>query len=300
MNNPARSSGEIKSKNMTNKPKQKYKALLHLLKSFNKVAIAFSGGVDSTFLVAAARGALGENVVAYTVNSPYIPDWEITEAIEWAKQTGVEHEIIITKIPDNIINNPLNRCYLCKKQIFTLLKSKAKKRNIKYLLEGTNKDDEGDYRPGMKALEELEVISPLREVGLTKAEIRQLSKGLGLPTWDKPAYACLLTRIPYDITITPEELIRIEKGEGYLFQLGFEGARLRSHGNLARIELQQEQFELMNDKNKKETIVKKLKAAGYQFICIDLEGYRMGGRWGNGVMGERKNGEMEKWSGDTH
>lgn len=261
---------------MTYQPEKKYKDLINFLRRLNKVAIAFSGGVDSTFLVVAAQQALGENVVAYTVNSPYIPDWEIKEASEWIKQTGIEHEIIKTKIPKNIINNPSNRCYLCKKQIFALLKSKMKKHGIQYLLEGTNKDDEGDYRPGMKALEELEVLSPLREVGLTKEEIRQLSKEFNLPTWNKPACACLLTRIPYDITITQEELIRIEKGEQYLFKLGFEGARLRSHGNLARIELKQVQFKILNDENMKEIIVKKLKSIGYQFVCIDLEGYRTG------------------------
>jgi len=261
---------------MTHQLEKKYKNLIRFLGRHNKVAIAFSGGIDSTFLVAAAKQALGENVMAFTVNSPYIPDWEIIEAKEWIKQTGVEHKIIKTGIADNIKNNPSNRCYLCKKKIFTLLKSEAKKRGIQYLFEGTNKDDEGDYRPGMKALEELEVLSPLREVGLTKKEIRQLSKEFNLPTWKKPAYACLLTRIPYDTTITRDELTRIEKGEQYLFQLGFEGARLRSHGNLARIELQQEQFKVLSDGNMKEKIVKKLKSVGYKFVCADLEGYRMG------------------------
>ncbi len=261
---------------MTDQREKKYKNLIHLIKRLHKVAIAFSGGVDSTFLVAASKQALGENVVAFTINSPYIPDWEIDEAKEWIKQTGVEYKIINTEIPENIKNNPSNRCYLCKKQIFTILKSEAKKRSIQYLIEGTNKDDEGDYRPGLKALEELKVLSPLREVGLTKKEIRQLSKELNLPTWNKPAYACLLTRIPYDTIITPNELIRIETGEQYLFQLGFEGARLRSHGNLARIELQQNQFNILNNGNMKEKIAEKLKSLGYQFVCIDIEGYRMG------------------------
>lgn len=261
---------------MTTQLEKKYKNLINFLKGLNSVAIAFSGGVDSTFLVVAAKQALDKNVVAFTVNTPYIPDWEIEEARDLAKRSGIEHIIIETDIPENIKNNPLNRCYLCKTQIFTLLKSEAKKRNIQYLLEGTNKDDEGDYRPGMKALEELNVVSPLREVGLSKEEIRQLSKELNLPTWSKPANACLLTRIPYDTPITQDELSKIEKGERYLLQLGFEGARLRSHGNLARIELQQKQFLLLSEESVKEDIVKKIKSLGYKFICIDLEGYRMG------------------------
>lgn len=255
---------------------KKYKELIQLLERWGKVAIAFSGGVDSTFLVFAARQALGDKVVAFTVNTPYVPDWEVAEAATWIKQIGVEHVIVETKIPENIKNNPPNRCYLCKKQLFTLLKSEAHKRGISYMLEGTNKDDEGDYRPGMKALEELGVLSPLRAVGMTKTEIRQVSKTFRLPTWNKPAYACLLTRIPYDTKISKDELIRIEKGELYLFQLGFEGARLRSHGNLARLELQQGQFELLNDDRMKTMIIEKMKSIGYQFICIDLEGYRMG------------------------
>lgn len=261
---------------MTNQLKKKFNNLIIYLKRLNKVAIAFSGGVDSTFLVVAAKQALGENVLAFTVNSPYIPDWEIEEAEEWIKQTGVKHEIIKIEIPDNIKDNPSNRCYLCKKQICALLNSEAEKRGIRYLLDGTNKDDEGDYRPGLKALKELEIVSPLREVGLTKNEIRQLSKEFNLSTWNKPAYACLLTRIPYNTSISREELKRIEKGERYLFQLGFEGARLRSHDNLARIELQQEHINLLSDFNLKQQIVIDLKSIGYQFICIDLEGYRMG------------------------
>nr|NQU91263.1 ATP-dependent sacrificial sulfur transferase LarE [Bacteroidota bacterium] len=261
---------------MIHQTEKKHKNLIHFLGRLNKVAIAFSGGVDSTFLVAAAKQALGENVVAFTVNAPHIPDWEVKEAKDWIKQSGVKHEIIKAEIPENIKNNPSNRCYLCKKQIFTILKSEAKKRGIQYLLEGTNKDDEGDYRPGMKALEELDVLSPLREVGLTKNEIRQLSKEFHLPTWNKLAYACLLTRIPYNTTVTTEELARIEKGEVYLFQLGYKGARLRSHGNIARIEFQQEHFDVLSDNKLRGEIVKKVKSVGYQFVCADIEGYRMG------------------------
>jgi len=255
---------------------QKYNELTSHLRKLERVAIAFSGGVDSTFLVYAAQEALGKDVIAFTLNSPYIPQWEVDEASEWIQGIGVQHEVINVGIPENIRNNPSDRCYLCKKQIFSLLKEEIKKHDIPWLLEGTNKDDEGDYRPGMKALDELEVLSPLRAVGFTKAEIRQASKKFDLPTWNKPAYACLLTRIPYDTTITETELRRIEAGEKQLFALGFEGARLRSHDTLARIELQQHQFEKMIDEETRQLIVGKLKNVGYQFVCIDLLGYRMG------------------------
>lgn len=254
----------------------KFRKLVTYLKQLKNVAIAFSGGVDSTFLVYAAKQALGKKVIAFTVNSPYIPEWEVEEAKKWIDQIGVRHKVINIQTPENINNNPTNRCYLCKKQIFSLLNSEAEKEGIQYLLEGTNKDDEGDYRPGMKALDELGILSPLREVGFIKEEIRQLSKEYNLPTWNKPAYACLLTRIPYDTEITSGELQRIEKGELQLFQLGFKGIRLRSHGNLARIEMQKEHFNLLNDESMRNHVVDKLKSCGYQFICIDLEGYRSG------------------------
>lgn len=261
---------------MTTEIQIRHKNLIRLLGKFEKVAIAFSGGVDSTFLLAVAQQALGENIVAYTVNAPYIPDWEINEATDWVRQNGIKYEIIRTDMPENIINNPSIRCYLCKKRIFSILKSEAEQHGIQYLLDGTNKDDEGEYRPGIQALEELGVLSPLREVGLTKNDIRQLSKELQLPTWNKPAYACLLTRIPYNTAITNEELTRIEKGEMYLFQMGFKGARLRSHGHIARIEFQYEHFSVLNDDVLRGQIANKIKSVGYQFVCIDIEGYRMG------------------------
>jgi len=261
---------------MTTETEKKYRDLLTYLRKLKKVAIAFSGGVDSTFLIFAAKQALGENVVAFTVNTPYIPDWEMKDADDLVKQLGIDHKIITNDIPDNIKNNPEDRCYLCKTQIFTLLKSEAMKLDIQYLLEGTNKDDEGGYRPGLRALKELDVVSPLREVGLNKEEIRQLSKKYKLPTWSKPSNACLLTRIPYNTKITPEELSRIEKGEVHLFKMGFAGVRLRSHGDLARIELQQAQFKMIEEDGIREKIAEKLKAVGYKFVCIDLEGYRMG------------------------
>jgi uncharacterized protein len=261
---------------MTEETIKKYQDLLTYLRGLKKVAIAFSGGVDSTFLIYAAKEALAENAVAFTVSTPYIPDWEIKDAVNLVEQLGIDHKIIESTIPESIQNNPEDRCYLCKSQIFSLLRKEAKKRDIHYLLEGTNKDDEGTHRPGMKALKELNVVSPLRVAGLKKEEIRQLSRKFNLPTWNKAANACLLTRIPYNTGISKEELTRIEKGELFLFMLGFEGARLRSHGDLARIELQKNQFELIEDADIRSRISEKLRSFGYKFVCIDLEGYRMG------------------------
>lgn len=261
---------------MTQSLNEKYQHLISFLQGLKKVAIAFSGGVDSTFLVYACKEALGDQAIAFTVNTPYIPGWEIEEARELVLKLNIKHQIIEAEIPDNIKHNPSDRCYLCKTQIFTMLKSEAKKRNINFLLEGTNKDDEGDYRPGMKALDELNVVSPLREVRLNKEEIRQLSKKFNLPTWDKPSNACLLTRFPYDTNITQDALTRVEEGERHLSGLGFRGARLRSHGTLARIELQAEQFSMLEEESIKNHVVERLKSVGYEFVCIDLEGYKMG------------------------
>ena len=261
---------------MTQSPDEKYQHLISFLQGLKKVAIAFSGGVDSTFLVYACKEALGDHAIAFTVNTPYIPGWEIEEARELVLKLNIKHQIIEADIPDNIKHNPSDRCYLCKTQIFTMLKSEAKKRDIHFLVEGTNKDDEGDYRPGMKALDELNVLSPLREVRLNKKEIRQLSKKFNLPTWNKPSNACLLTRFPYETIITQEELTRVEEGERHLSGLGFSGARLRSHGTLARIELQAEQFSMLEEEGIKNHIIEKIKSVGYEFVCIDLEGYKMG------------------------
>jgi len=255
---------------------EKYERLLTYLKQFDRLAIAFSGGVDSSFLLYAAKQALGESVVALTVKSPYIATWEIDEAIIFCKNHGINHHIIETIIPDEIKNNPTDRCYLCKTKVFNLIKQEALKLGFKFLADGTNADDTSDYRPGLRALSELNVRSPLLECGIKKQEIRQLSQQFGLPTWDKPAYACLLTRIPYDVEIKYDELQRIEAAEFYLMQLGFRAVRVRSHNNLARIEVPLENIPRFFENNLSSQIVQKLKKIGYEHICIDLQGYRMG------------------------
>lgn len=254
----------------------KYNVLIDYLKSLPNLAIAFSGGVDSTFLLQAASEALTDKVVAYTIKTPYIPRWEVDEAIELAKRTGVKHRIIDIPLPDEIKNNPADRCYMCKKLLFTTLLKEAKAAGIKYVAEGTNTDDSDDYRPGLRALKELHVLSPLLETGITKEEIRELSKQMNLPTWDKPAYACLLTRIPFNTKITPETLQRIEAAEKLLAAEGFRGSRVRVHDNIARIETKPEWFADIIMGGKRERIGKGMKEIGFTYITLDLEGYRTG------------------------
>ncbi len=258
------------------KNNKKYKRLISYLKNLESVAVAFSGGVDSTFLLASAREALGDKVVAFTVKSPYIPDWEIEEARLLADKLSARHMVFETGISDSILDNPANRCYLCKKFIFTRLVDEARKLNINYVIEGTNADDTRDFRPGIKALKEMDIKSPLLENKITKEDVRHFSRLLNLETWDKPAYACLLTRIPYNTRIREEELRRIEHAEVFLMKLGFKGVRVRSHNNLARIELNKEQITDILQNSIRDKIVNKFKDIGYTYITIDIEGYRTG------------------------
>ena len=254
----------------------KYQKLIQHLKGMERVAVAFSGGVDSTFLLKTAKEALGDNVIAVTVVSPYIPKWEIEESKAITRAMNVKHIFIEVPIIEEIRFNPKDRCYLCKKNIFTMIKEEAKNRNIVFVLDGTNADDTKDYRPGIKALRELNIKSPLLENDLTKEEIRCFSKELLLETWDKPAYACLLSRIPYEQEIKIEELQRVEKSEGYLMTIGFNGARVRSHGDLARIELQKKDIARFFEGEIVNKVSKELKNFGYKYVALDIEGYKMG------------------------
>lgn len=255
---------------------KKYNDLIEYIAGLKKVAIAYSGGVDSTFLVKAAKVALGDNVIAITINSPYIPDWEIVEAKEIAEEIGVTHVIIDMPMDDSIVNNPNDRCYLCKTLLFSKMVSYAKEHGFNTVMDGTNLDDTKDFRPGLRALKELNVVSPLLECKLTKDDIRKYSKDLGLPTHNKPAYACLMTRIPHNTNVTDEMLRRIEKAEVFIHSLGIKQLRVRTHGDIARIEVAKDSRDLLFDMNKMDAIVEALKEYGYKFVTMDMAGYKMG------------------------
>ncbi|NEZ47384.1 ATP-dependent sacrificial sulfur transferase LarE [Clostridium niameyense] len=254
----------------------KYKELITYLKNLKSVAVAFSGGVDSTLLLKACKEALGDNAIAVTVVSPYVPKWEIEEAKELVKEMGIKSFFIEVPILEEMRSNPENRCYLCKKAIFNKIKLLAKENGVEYVVDGTNADDIKDYRPGLKALRELEIKSPFLENSITKEEVRAFSKELGLKTWNKPAYACLLSRIPYNQNIDENDLNRVEKSELYLMNLGFKGVRVRSHGDLARIEVQKNDREKLIDGNILDNISIELKRLGFKYVTLDLEGYKMG------------------------
>lgn len=253
--------------------------LKNFIQQYEKVVIAFSGGVDSSFLLKAASDALGpENVIAVTLKAAVNPESEITEAIRLAEQAGVKHIVIaadVFSIP-GFRENPPERCYICKKAIFSRIIDEARQNGISIIFDGTNADDVNDYRPGMKALEELGIISPLRECGLGKNEIREYSKEYGIKTWDKPSMACLASRVPYNEPITEEKLLMVGKAEELLQLLGFRQFRVRCHGSIARIEIAPEEMTNIFDMNIIKGINEKLKGIGFSYVTLDLQGYRTG------------------------
>lgn len=254
----------------------KMEKLRDLLREMKRVLIAFSGGVDSAFLLKVATQELEHKALAVTAASPFFPTWEQKEAEELAQAIGANYRVIALGEEEiqGFAHNPPDRCYHCKHMVFGKFLALAKAEGIDYVLDGTNYDDQNDYRPGMIALEELEIRSPLKEVGLTKEEIRALSKELGLPTWDKPSFACLASRLPYGSKITKEKLTQIDKGEELLRSLGLKQFRLRHHGEIARLEVIPEQFPLVWDH--REEILAGLKGQGFTYVALDLEGYRTG------------------------
>ena len=259
---------------MPSKSDPKYEKLIHYLVNLGDAAIAFSGGVDSTFLLMAAHEALGDKVLAITVRTPYIPEWEINEARDFSAKLGVKHLIIEIPLENEILNNPENRCYLCKRIIFKKLRDAAAREGFINLLDGTNSDDSEENRPGMKALRELNILSPLKENGFNKKDIRNYSRINNLPTWDKPAYACLLTRIPYNSRVDNDMLKKIEKAEKFLIDLGIKAVRVRIHGDLARIETEPILIKKIFEENLFKLISKQLKDFGFKYVTLDLEGYR--------------------------
>jgi len=259
----------------------KYQALLKLIASYGSAAVAFSGGVDSSFLCHAARAALGDKALAVTVVSPMLPQSELDCAADVARRVGIAHVLVEEGgIGAEVAANPVDRCYHCKKEEFGLVQKAAGVRGIAVVLDGSNLDDLGDYRPGLKALEELGVKSPLRETCLTKADIRTLSRRFGLPTWDKPAFACLASRIPYGERIDREKLAMVEKAEDFLRAKGFRQFRVRSHetgtGFLARIEAAPEERRKFFDEALLDETAAALKALGFLYAAFELSGYTMG------------------------
>lgn len=257
---------------------EKYNKLKEYIKNLGSAVIAFSGGVDSTFLAKVCSDVLKDKALAVTATSSTYPEREFKEALNLAKEIGIRHKVIKSEELDieGFSKNPINRCYYCKSELFSKLINVAKEEGLKYVLDGTNADDIGDFRPGRKAAKELGVVSPLLECGITKDDIRLLSKELGLPTWNKPAYACLSSRFPYGEEITVKKLSMVEMAENFLMDLGFTGFRVRHHGDIARIELKREQIDRMFDSELRDKVVKKLKEIGFKYIALDLEGYRTG------------------------
>jgi len=242
------------------------------------VLIAFSGGVDSTLVVKVAHDTIGDRALALTTTSPTMPDEDCDTAIAMARAIGVRHLIVDSnelEIP-GYAANPVNRCYLCKTNLFTVCEAKARELGIDEIADGLNLDDLHDYRPGMKAAAEKRVRHPLVEAELSKAEVRELSRRLGLRTWDRAASPCLSSRFPYGTTITPEGLEKVARGEKLLHALGFKVARVRYHGELARIEVEASEIERILKPETRELVDRELKQIGFQSVTIDPRGFRSG------------------------
>ena len=265
----------------------KYEHLLEYLRGLGRVVVAFSSGVDSSFLLKAAKDALGEEVVAVTATSSLFPQREKVEAIALCERLGVEHILLPYDelSVEGFAGNPTNRCYLCKRQLFSNLLALAKKKGCKAVVEGSNLDDEGDYRPGMQAIRELGIVSPLRACGFWKQEIRELSRHFGLPTWEKPSFACLASRFVYGETITRQKLQMVEKAEEVLLGLGFRQFRVRIHDLLARIEVLPEEFPMLMEEESRNKVVEELLSLGFTYVTMDLKGYRTGSM--NETIGQR-------------
>ena len=262
----------------TDNSAKKYGNLEKILKGMGKVLIAYSGGVDSTFLLKAASEALGrENVLAVTATSSTYPKRELDEAKRLAEKMGVKHEIIVSEETDirEFVKNPVNRCYYCKRELFSKLREIADRNGIRYVLDASNCDDAKDeFRHGRKAARELGVRSPLKEAEMTKEEIREVSKMMNLETWNKPSFACLASRFPYGQKITRNKLGAVDKAENALRKMGFGQLRVRHHGKIARIEIGKKDFGKAVENA--EGISKELKKAGFDYVTMDLQGYRSG------------------------
>ena len=262
----------------TQTTQQKMDALKSILADMGSVIVAYSGGVDSAFLAAAANDALGRGALAVTAKSPSLAPAELKEAVELAERLGLNHRIVEThevEREDYAANNP-NRCFFCKDELYTYLSAYAREEGYEHIANGTNTDDLGDFRPGLNAAKQYGVRSPMVEADLSKADIRELSKDMDLPTWDKPAQACLSSRIPYGSMVTVEALTRIAQAEEFLHGLGIRQLRVRHHDTIARIEVEPQDFLTLTDEAVRERVVAKFREIGYSYVTLDLQGFRSG------------------------
>lgn len=257
---------------------EKKQKLENYLRELGSLAVAFSSGVDSTFLLKVAKDVLGDKAIAVTAKSCSFPGRELDEATAFCEKEGIRQIVIESGELDidGFRQNPKNRCYICKRELFTKIIRTAQENGIEYVAEGSNMDDNGDYRPGLMAVAELGVKSPLRYAELTKEEIRELSKEMGLPTWDKPSFACLASRFVYGETISEEKLHMVDQAEQLLLDLGFRQMRVRIHGNIARIEVLPEEIGKLTEEPIRTKVYTTLKALGFAYVTMDLSGYRTG------------------------
>ena len=257
---------------------EKMDALKSILTDMGSVIVAYSGGTDSAFLAATAHETLGDGALAVTAKSPSLAPSELVDAVELAQRLGIRHRIIEThevEREDYAANNP-NRCFFCKDELYTYLSEYAESEGYSGIVNGTNTDDLGDFRPGLNAAKQYGVRSPMVEADLSKLEIRELSKDMDLPTWDKPAQACLSSRIPYGSMVTVEALTRIAQAEEYLHDIGIRQLRVRHHDTIARIEVEPEDFITLTDETVRERVVRKFREIGYSYVTLDLQGFRSG------------------------
>lgn len=261
-----------------------YERLLERLRSLKVAAVGFSGGADSTLLLVAAKEALGDRVLALTAVTPYMERQEVADTLALSSHLGVRHELVELDMPEGIEANPPERCYICKRALYVKLQEVAKEAGFPQVLDGSNLDDLADFRPGLRALRELEVDSPLLACKISKADVRRLSEALGLITWNKPTNACLLTRLPIGNRVSMDDLHRVEEAERFLKVRGYDWVRVRLHGELARIEVAPEQR--MRLLEEAEAVTQTLEGLGFRHVTLDLLGYRLGSMNPSGVGGE--------------